>query len=386
MSATASGLARVSRFYEAPIGKKVVMAVTGLILVGFVLGHMAGNLQIYLPPGEDGVYAIDKYGALLHASQELLWLARIVLLGSVGLHIWSAIQLASAANAARPVRYVKQSNLNSSYASRTMYWSGPIVDMKLVNPANKRKYTSSWWDRAGRRLGGGHAGRTGLQRQVLLLPDIRRAARTASPRRAASTPPRITRTTATASTASSTTRSRAATSGPARPTSTGWRRSQRQHHRPVRGAGRAVRPRVRRHCSPTAPSAARRSRARSTPAARRPAAAAGRLSGAGRGRSGSGRWRCSAHRDARSGRRRRQARGIVTRDLVTGEIESHAADAVVLGTGGYGNVFYLSTNAQGLQRHRHLAGLQARRAASPIPASPRSTPPASRSAATISRS
>lgn len=132
MSATASSLARVSRFYEAPVGKKVVMAVTGLVLVGFVLGHMAGNLQIYLPAGADGVYAIDRYGALLHASEELLWGARLVLLASVGLHIWSAIQLATAANAARPVRYVRHSNLNSSYASRTMYWSGPIVGLFIV--------------------------------------------------------------------------------------------------------------------------------------------------------------------------------------------------------------------------------------------------------------
>lgn len=132
MSATASGLARVSRFYEAPIGKKAVMAVTGLILVGFVLGHMAGNLQIYLPLGNDGVHAIDKYGALLHSNQGALWAARLVLLGAVGLHIWSAIQLALAAKAARPVSYVKHNGLNTSYASRTMYWSGPIVGVFIV--------------------------------------------------------------------------------------------------------------------------------------------------------------------------------------------------------------------------------------------------------------
>jgi succinate dehydrogenase / fumarate reductase cytochrome b subunit len=132
MSATASSLARVSRFYEAPVGKKVVMAVTGMVLVGFVLGHMAGNLQIYLPAGADGVYAIDRYGALLHASEELLWGARLVLLASIGLHIWSAIQLATAANAARPVRYVRHSSLHSSYASRTMYWSGPIIGLFIV--------------------------------------------------------------------------------------------------------------------------------------------------------------------------------------------------------------------------------------------------------------
>ena len=56
-----------------------------------------------------------------------------------------------------------------------------------------------------------------------------------------------------------------------------------------------------------------------------------------------------------------RARGIVTRDLVTGKIESHLADAVVLATGGYGNVFYLVDQRQGLQRHRDLARLQAGR-------------------------
>ena len=72
------------------------------------------------------------------------------------------------------------------------------------------------------------------------------------------------------------------------------------------------------------------------------------------------------------------AQGIVTRDLVTGEIESHAADAVVLATGGYGNVFYLSTNATRLQRHRHPGGRTGAARSSRIPASRRSTRPASR--------
>ena len=56
-----------------------------------------------------------------------------------------------------------------------------------------------------------------------------------------------------------------------------------------------------------------------------------------------------------------KARGIITRDLVTGAIESHAADVVVLATGGYSNVFYLSTNAKGIQLHGHLARAPARR-------------------------
>lgn len=132
MSATASGMARAARFYDAPVGKKAVMAVTGLILVGFVFVHMAGNLQIFLPVGEDGVHPIDKYGLLLHSSEELLWGARIVLLASVVLHIWAAIQLALKARAARPIGYVKTDAMNSSYAARTMYWSGPIVAVFIV--------------------------------------------------------------------------------------------------------------------------------------------------------------------------------------------------------------------------------------------------------------
>ena len=86
-------------------------------------------------------------------------------------------------------------------------WERHRFNLKLVNPANKRKYTIIV---VGSGLAGGSAAatprRTRLQRQVLLLPGFRRGARTASPRRAESTPPRIITTTATASTACSTTR------------------------------------------------------------------------------------------------------------------------------------------------------------------------------------
>ena len=80
-----------------------------------------------------------------------------------------------------------------------------------------------------------------------------------------------------------------------------------------------------------------------------------------------------------------QARGIVTRDLVTGEIESYAADAVMLATGGYGNVFYLSTNAKGCNTTAIWRAYK-RGALWPTPATPRSTRPASRSPATTSPS
>ena len=195
---------------------------------------------------------------------------------------------------------------------------------------------------------------------VLLLPGQPAPRALASPPRAASTPPRTTRTTATASTACSTTRSRAATSAPARPTSTAWPRSSVQHHRPVRGPGRALRPRVRRHCSPTAPSAAPRSRAPSTPAARPASSCCSAPTRRSSGRSALGTVKMYPRHEMLDlvvvdGR----ARGIVTRDLVTGEIESlRRPTRWSSRTGGYGNVFYLVDQRQGLQRHRDLARLQ----------------------------
>jgi len=127
MSSSASTMARAARLYDAPVGKKAVMALTGVVLFGFVLGHMAGNLQIFLPPGADGKYALDAYGEALHNNVPLLWGARTVLLLSVIGHIVSAIQLAQLKNAARPTPYVRHTPIVSTYASRTMYWSGPIL-------------------------------------------------------------------------------------------------------------------------------------------------------------------------------------------------------------------------------------------------------------------
>src|SRR6516162_7505257 len=88
-----SGLSRATAFYNSVIGKKVVMAVTGLILFGYVLAHMLGNLQVFLPPGPDGVPRLDHYAQQLRAVPPLLWGARLVLLASVVLHIVAAVQL-----------------------------------------------------------------------------------------------------------------------------------------------------------------------------------------------------------------------------------------------------------------------------------------------------
>ena len=120
-------LVSVARFYESTIGKKAVMAATGLILFGFLIAHMLGNLQIFL-----GRAVMNHYAETLHGNPGLLWTARTILLVSVVLHIWASIPLALLKKKARPVAYVKRANVQSSFASRTMMWSGPIIAAFVV--------------------------------------------------------------------------------------------------------------------------------------------------------------------------------------------------------------------------------------------------------------
>jgi succinate dehydrogenase / fumarate reductase cytochrome b subunit len=129
MSSVAIGSpgARAVRFYETTVFKKAIMASTGLVLFGFVIGHMIGNLQIF-----EGREKLDAYGQLLHSMPALLWTVRIVLLACVTLHILTTVQLALLKKTARPVSYVKKDNSHSSYASRTMYWSGPIILVFII--------------------------------------------------------------------------------------------------------------------------------------------------------------------------------------------------------------------------------------------------------------
>lgn len=129
MTATAidNRFQRALHFYNASIGKKTVMAVTGVILFAFVVVHMAGNLQVFLGRSE-----FDAYGRLLRTEPALLWLARFVLLASVVLHIVASVQLSLLNKKSRPVGYQRRDAIASSYASRTMMWSGPIVGAFIV--------------------------------------------------------------------------------------------------------------------------------------------------------------------------------------------------------------------------------------------------------------
>ena len=98
------------------------MAVSGMILFLFVLGHLVGNLQIY-----EGPEKLNNYAHFLRSMPALLWGVRITLIVMVLLHIGSSVQLALLKFDARPTGYAKKKATESSYASRTMYWSGPII-------------------------------------------------------------------------------------------------------------------------------------------------------------------------------------------------------------------------------------------------------------------
>lgn len=120
-------MSRVLTFARSTIGKKVVMAVSGVVLFGYTVGHMAGNLLIFR-----GADAINEYSAFLHRTTWLLWGTRILLLASVVLHILCAVQLARLSAAARPVRYTSRGMANPSYAARTMYFSGPFIALFVI--------------------------------------------------------------------------------------------------------------------------------------------------------------------------------------------------------------------------------------------------------------
>ena len=121
-------------FYRSAVGKKWVMAVTGLLLIGFVISHLVGNLKIFLGPEVSGAYEIDEYG---HALRELfypilprhiaLWIMRVGLIVVFALHVHAATVLTFMNRRARTVEYQgPRQYLSANYASRTMRWSGYI--------------------------------------------------------------------------------------------------------------------------------------------------------------------------------------------------------------------------------------------------------------------
>jgi len=117
----------ITNLFTSSLGKKFVMAITGIAMFLFVVLHLLGNLQVFLGPE-----VLNRYGAFLQGNVELLWPARIGLLVIVFLHIWSAIKLTAENRAARPQPYAHTEIVAASYASRTMMMSGLIIAAFIV--------------------------------------------------------------------------------------------------------------------------------------------------------------------------------------------------------------------------------------------------------------
>ena len=116
------------------VGKKAIMAVTGVILFLFVVGHLAGNLKVFQGPEHFNAYAegLRTVGAPFFARGQVLWAVRLVLLASVFLHIWAAIAVTRASWAARPVGYHELIPTETTYAARTMRWGGVIIFLYVI--------------------------------------------------------------------------------------------------------------------------------------------------------------------------------------------------------------------------------------------------------------
>lgn len=119
---------KLRAFWDSTAGKKVVMGVTGLIMIGFLIMHMVGNLQAFQGPEK-----LNAYGALLHGPlHEVVLLLRAVLLGSLVLHVVAAVQLTVRDRAARPVGYSRKVSQAATPASRTLRIGGVLLLVFII--------------------------------------------------------------------------------------------------------------------------------------------------------------------------------------------------------------------------------------------------------------
>src|SRR5688572_6675019 len=119
---------RLWLLWDSSVGKKAVMAVTGLIWVAYLITHMLANLLVFQGPKK-----INAYSAFLHGTGGALWAARLVLIAALVLHVVAAVQLAARRQEARPVGYVGGSEPQvSTIAARTIRWGGALILLFLV--------------------------------------------------------------------------------------------------------------------------------------------------------------------------------------------------------------------------------------------------------------
>ena len=118
---------RATTFYGTTIGKKVVMAITGLIGIGYLVGHMSGNLLVFAGPE-----ALNAYSNFLRNSLPILWTTRVVVTVAVLLHIHCAFSLWGRNNEARPRSYYQRKDLATNYAALTMRYGGLILLLFII--------------------------------------------------------------------------------------------------------------------------------------------------------------------------------------------------------------------------------------------------------------
>ena len=117
------------RLYQSTVALKAMMAVTGVAMFGWLLAHMLGNLQVF---AGDGGAAFNRYAKFLHDNPALLWGARIAMLVAIFVHIYAAVTLTQRNRAARPQAYVKHKSNRSTFASRSMIYTGPLITLYII--------------------------------------------------------------------------------------------------------------------------------------------------------------------------------------------------------------------------------------------------------------
>src|ERR1043166_8295034 len=124
----------LTSLWRSTVGKKYVMAVTGLIWFGYLVLHLWGNLKIYAGPSYLNDYGgwLRTVGEPFFGFSQLLWLVRLVLIPAFVVHVWAAVQLTTRDNASRPVKYSTRKNLESTIASRTMIWGGLFILLFVI--------------------------------------------------------------------------------------------------------------------------------------------------------------------------------------------------------------------------------------------------------------
>ena len=130
----ATAAASVTMIYRSTIGKKVIMAITGLIYIGFVVFHMYGNLKVFLGAAYFNEYAegLREIGHPIFGYLHLLTVGRIVLVGAMVLHVWCAWSLYQAARKARPQGYAEKKVVQANYASLTVRYGGTVILLFLI--------------------------------------------------------------------------------------------------------------------------------------------------------------------------------------------------------------------------------------------------------------